>query len=207
MDRKSLHPVQKELLELLLSNPEEQMTIRELQEAVSASSTSVIVHHLQQLERKGYLKRNPYNPRDYQIMEGGPEPAVALLNVYGLASCGPDGSILDGNPIERIPIGARLLTFPAAEAFMVRAKGRSMEPTIHEGDYIIARRSRDYKEGRIYVCVNNEQSVIKRIRLDGQNIILESENREFAPFLAAEDFRVEGEVRNVISGKVGSEDS
>ena len=116
------------------------MTIRELQEAVNASSTSVVVHHLQQLERKGYIKRNPYNPRDFQIMEDGPEPAVALVNVYGLASCGPGGSILDGNPVDRIPIGARLLSFPASQAFMVRAKGRSMEPTIHEGDLVIARR-------------------------------------------------------------------
>jgi repressor LexA len=202
MTRKSLHPVQARLLELLRKQPEEQMTIRELQESVNASSTSVVVHHLQQLERKGFIKRNPYNPRDYQIMEDGPEPAVALVNVYGLASCGPGGSILDGNPVDRIPIGARLLSFPASQAFMVRAKGRSMEPTIHEGDLVIARRVTEYRDGKVYVCVNNEESMIKRLRISGQNVILESVNREFPPVIAGEDFRVEGEVRSIISGNV-----
>jgi repressor LexA len=202
MTRKSLHPVQAQLLELLRKHHEEPMTIRELQEAVNASSTSVVVHHLQQLERKGFIKRNPYNPRDYQILEDGPEPAVALVNVYGLASCGPGGSILDGNPVDRIPIGARLLSFPASQAFMVRAKGRSMEPTIHEGDLVIVRRVTECRDGGIYVCVNNEESMIKRLRKNGQNLILESVNREFPPFVAADDFRVEGEVRTIISGKV-----
>ncbi|MGH8336886.1 MAG: LexA family protein [Gammaproteobacteria bacterium] len=202
MTRKALHTVQSQLLELLKRQSEEQMTIRDLQEAVGASSTSVVVHHLQQLERKGYIKRNPFNPRDYQIMEAGPEPAVALINVYGMASCGPKGSILDGNPIDRVPIGARLLSFPASEAFMVRAKGRSMEPTIHEGDLVIARRTDVSMDGQIFVCVNNEESVIKRLRFDGRSIILESVNREFPPFVAAEDFRVEGEVRQVISRKL-----
>lgn len=171
-------------------------------DAVGASSTSVVVHHLQQLERKGYIKRNPYNPRDFQLLAGGPEPSVALLNVYGLASCEPGGSILDGNPIDRIAIGARLLNFPASEAFMVRAKGRSMEPKIHEGDLVIARRGSHDVDGKICVCVNNEQSLIKRIRLDGSTVILESMNKDFKPIIASEDFRVEGVVRNIISGKI-----
>ena len=79
MSDKPLHPVQTRLLELLRRQSEDQLTIRDLQEAVGASSTSVVVHHLQQLEKKGYIKRNPYNPRDYQVLEGGPEPAVALI--------------------------------------------------------------------------------------------------------------------------------
>jgi len=202
MARKSLHPVQDKLLGLLRNQTEEQLTIRELQEAVGASSTSVVAHHLQQLERKGFIRRNPYNPRDYQIIDDGPEPAVVTLNVYGLATCGPAGSILDGNPIDRIPIAARLLAFSPAEAFMVRAKGRSMEPTIHDGDLVIAKRTFEFKDGKVYVCVNDEESLIKRVRIDGDRVILESVNREFAPFVAAHDFRVEGEVRSIISRKV-----
>ena len=202
MVRKSLHRVQCQLLELLRTQSDEPLTVRAMQDAVGVSSTSVVAHHLQQLERKGYIKRNPYNPRDFQLMEDGPEPAVALLNVYGLASCGPGGSILDGNPIDRIPIGARLLNFPASEAFMVRAKGHSMEPKIQEGDLVIARRGSDAPDGKICVCVSNEESLIKRIRINGESVILESINRDFKPILAGEDFRVEGEVRNILSARV-----
>lgn len=199
---KKLHPVQSQLLKLLRNQSEDPLTIREMQDAVGASSTSVVAHHLQQLERKGYIKRNPYNPRDFQLVAEGPEPAIALLNVYGLASCGPGGSILDGNPVDRIPIGARLLNFSASEAFMVRARGRSMEPKIYEGDLVIARRGSDNIDGKICVCVSNEESMIKRVRIDGDNVILESINRDFKPVIAGEDFRVEGEVRNIISGKI-----
>jgi len=203
MGRKDLHPVQQKLLQLLRSNLAEPLTIREMQEALDVSSTSVVVHHLQQLERKGIIKRNPSNPRDFHVMEDGPEPDVAWLNVYGLARCGPGGSILDGTPIDRIAISPRLFSFPAAEAFIVKAKGRSMEPKIFEGDLVIARKGDDLVDGKIYVCVNDEECLIKRVRRADQRVILESINRDaFPPFLAADDFRIEGEVRNIISGKI-----
>ena len=175
--------------------------IRDLQDRVAASSTSVVAHHLSQLEKKGYLKRNPYNPRDYQVVQGGPEPGVTRLNLYGMGHCGPGGSILDGNPIDRIPIASRLLNFPAAEAFMLKARGKSMEPKIHEGDLVIARRTSVPADGKVYVCVNDEECLIKIVRSTGGKTFLESFNREYPIFPASADFRVEGEVRTVISGK------
>lgn len=202
MTRKSLHPVQAELLRLLRENSYDPLTVRELQERVGASSTSVVTHHMTQLEKKGYLKRNPYNPRDYQVLAGGPESNVTLVNLYGLASCGPGGSILDGDPVDRIPLASRLISFPAAEAFMVRAKGKSMEPKISEGDLVIARKADEYRDGRVYVCVNDGSALIKLVRLSGGRVFLESFNRDFPLIPAHDDFRVEGEVRSIISGKI-----
>jgi repressor LexA len=163
---------------------------------------AVTDHHINQLERKGYLKRDPYNPRNYQVVDGGPEDAIARLNLYGMASCGPTGSILDGDPIDRIPIAARLLSFPALEGFMVRAKGRSMEPKIHQGDLVIARRTNEFVDGKVYVCVNAGECLIKQVTADAGKMILVSFNRQFQPIIAAEDFRVEGEVSSIISGKI-----
>lgn len=203
MSRLTLHKSQQQLLELLATPSEEPLTVRELQERIGASSTSVVVHHLQQLERKGYLKRNPYNPRDFQVVKSGPEDEVVLLNLYGLARCGPAGSILDGAPLDRVPIAARLLSIPAVEAFMVRAKGDSMIPRINEGDLVIARRALEAQDGRVFVCVNDEECLIKKVRLMGDKILLESFNRDQYPiFEAAADFRVEGEVKQIISGKI-----
>ena len=203
MNRNTLHQSQQLLLELLAASTDEPLTVRELQEKIGASSTSVVAHHLQQLERKGYLKRNPYNPRDYQVVQAGPEAEVALVNVYGSARCGPGGSILDGDPVDRLPIASRLLSFPAAEAFMMKAKGNSMVPRIHEGDVVIARRSSVPHDGKVYVCVNDEECLIKIVRLVGGKILLESFNRADYPIMeAARDFRVEGEVKQIISGRV-----
>lgn len=203
MSRTSLHRSQQLLLELLSGAPEEPLTIRQLQEQIGASSTSVVAHHLQQLERKGYLKRNPYNPRDYVVVEAGPEAEVAVLNIYGAARCGPGGSILDGAPVDRMPIASRLLSFPASEAFMMRARGHSMLPRINEGDLVIARRAAEPRDGRVYVCVNDEECLIKLVRIVGGKIFLESLNAaEYPIFAAAGDFRVEGEVKQIISGKI-----
>ncbi|NDF12424.1 MAG: peptidase S24 [Proteobacteria bacterium] len=200
MSKKTLHPLQDKLLKLLADHSEEPLTVRELQEALEASSTSVVVHHMQQLEKKGYLKKNPYNPRDYQIIKGAPESAVSHLNLYGCAACGPKGSVLDGDPIDRIPIASRLLSFPADEAFMVKAKGASMEPKIAEGDFVIVRRTQHAENGKTYVCVNDGEVLIKKVILSGKSpVLLHSFNPDFPPFIAGKGFRVEGEVKGVIS--------
>lgn len=199
---KELHPLQDKLLKLLAQNADNPLTVREMQEELEVSSTSVVAHHMQQLEKKGFLKRNPYNSKDYQVMTSAPESMVSHLNLYGLAACGPEGSILDGDPVDRIPLSSKLLSFPASDAFMVKAKGRSMEPRIFEGDYVIARKTSIEESGKIYVCVNNEQALVKKLQVQGKIKILHSFNPDFEPIIAAEDFRVEGEVRGLISRKI-----
>jgi len=195
---KKLHTTQRKLLDMLKKNIDDPMTIRELQDLLNVSSTSIVAHHLKQLEKKGYLKRNPSNPKDYQILTDTPEKLITYINLYGLAYCGPKGSILDGNPIERIPIASRLISFPVLEAFMIKAKGDSMEPKINEGDFVIVRKTRDANNGSIVVCVNDGEAIIKRIKKENGNIILISENSKYSPFLAYKNFRIEGEVKSII---------
>lgn len=206
MKNKNLHPLQGKLLNLLAKNTDDPLTIREMKETLGVSSTSVIAHHLFQLEKKGYLKKNPYNPRDYQILKGFPEKQIAYLNLYGLAHCGPSGSVLDGDPIERIPVPTRFLTFPSTNGFMVKAKGDSMMPKINDGDLIIAEKTKSVGNGKLAVCVNNGEALIKTIqkeKADGtEKVILISLNPAYVPFLASEDFKIEGEVRGVITKRV-----
>lgn len=203
MSKASLHSAQEKLLELLSKNIDEPLTVRELQEAIGASSTSVVAHHMSQLEKKGYLKKNPYDSKDYQILKK-PDKEIAYLNLYGLAACGPNGSILDGSPIDRIPISTKVLTFPANKAFMVKAKGDSMLPKISSGDLVIIEKSTKIENGVIALCVNDGEVLIKKIKQQNKKdkVILVSLNSDFEPFLAEEDFRVEGVVRGVISNKM-----
>ncbi|PIS00762.1 MAG: peptidase S24 [Chlamydiae bacterium CG10_big_fil_rev_8_21_14_0_10_35_9] len=199
MKENKLHPIQKKLLELLIKNINEPLTIRKMQYLLEASSTSIVARHLSHLEKKGYLKRNPHNPRDYLVLNQKPEKTIAWLNLYGLAQCGQSGRILDSQPIDRIPIATRLLTFPSCEAFLVKAKGDSMSPRILDGDLIIARQTNNVENNAIVVCINNEETLIKKIKKDGNSIILISLNPAHSPFLAANDFRIVGEVKGIIS--------
>lgn len=199
--KKKLHPTQKKLLQLLKETIQDPLTIRQLQDELDLSSTSVVAHHISQLEKKGYLKRNPNDPRDYQVLSDSPEKLITYLNLYGLAQCGPDGSILEGDPQERIPIASQLVTFPVKEAFMVEAKGDSMEPKIHEGDLVIARKKSLADSGKVVVCVNNGEAMIKKFQKENGEVILQSFNSDYPPFIAGEDFRIEGEVRSIIKNK------
>lgn len=196
---KKIHPNQQALLKLLRDNVDDPLTIRELQETLQISSPSVVQHHIEQLEKKGFLKRNPSNPRDYQILSD-PEKPIVYLNLYGLAHCGPKGLILDGNPIDRIPIASRLINFAVDEAFLVEAKGDSMEPKIKAGDLIIAQRKRVANNGDMIVCVNKSEALIKTYHKHKDGIILQSENRiKYPPFLADKNnFHIEGIVKGII---------
>ena len=202
MTEKQLHQIQERLLELLTKNSDKLFTIREMQQMLDISSTSGVVRHLTQLEKKGYLKRNPYNSRDYKVLDQSPEKEIAWINLYGLAQCGKNGMLLDNNPIDRIPIATRLLSFPSLEAFLVKAKGNSMAPRIKEGDFVIAKRTDQFENGMLAVCVSNEEALIKKIQKDANSIILTSLNSEYPPFLASDDFRIIGEVKGVISREI-----
>lgn len=193
---KKLHKIQQRLLQLLKKTVTDPLTIRELQKELDISSPSVVYHHIQQLEKKGYLRRNPVNPKDYQILADSPDKKITYLNLYGLATCGPKGSILDNDPIDRIPISSKILGFPSAEAFMVKVKGNSMTPKINDGDLVIARKIKDAENGSTVVCINDGKALIKKIQ-KGKEIILISTNPSYNPFVAAKDFRIEGLVRGV----------
>jgi repressor LexA len=201
---KKLHPTQQKLIDLLKKNVDEPLTIRELQDILDASSTSLVHHHINQLIDKGYLRRNPSNPQDYQVLADSPEKSIAYLNVYGMAQCGPSGSILDGNTVDRIKISSKTLGFPAEEAFVVKARGDSMMPKINTGDLVIAQKSSIAEDGDVVVCVNEGEALIKKL----QKIVRSSKeitynlislNEKYKPFVAAEDFRVEGIAKGVFS--------
>ena len=195
---KALHPKQTELLEILRTHISDPLTMEELAERLNVSGKSVVFHHIKQLEKKGYLKRNPSNPRDYIILKD-PERNVIYLKMYGMAKCGPEGTILDGTPTRIVPVDPSMIYFPACKGFMVEAKGDSMESLIAPHDWLIVEQSHQPQNKDVVVCVNNGEVMVKRFTQDGENVILQSENPSYNPIVADRDsFRVEGIVRSII---------
>lgn len=196
-----LHPAQEKLLKILKLTNSDPLSIRELQQEIGASSPSVVQHHLKQLEKKGFLRKNPSNPQDYQILRE-PDDDVVYINMYGMAQCGPNGQLLDGNPVDTIAVYSPLMGFPASEAFAIKARGKSMEPEINPNDIIIAKKANTTQDNAIAVCVNNGETLIKRIQKiqtnGGVAYNLISSNPDFPPFLASDDFHIEGVVKQII---------
>jgi len=196
---KKLNPIQEKLISILKKNFTDPLTIRELQKELGASSPSVVHHHIQQLEKKGYLRRNPSNPKDYQVLADSPDKKITYINLYGLAHCGPKGNILDDDPVDRIPIASQILGFSSSEAFMVKAKGDSMAPKINNGDLVIARKAKNCENSSTVVCINKGEALIKKIIHKGKQKILVSTNTSYEPFVVDDDFRIVGLVRGVYS--------
>ena len=64
------------------------------------------------------------------------------------------------------------------------------------------RRTDSVDNGRVVVCVNDGEALIKKLQIEPDRCILVSANPEHAPFSASSDFRIVGEVKAVMSHKV-----
>jgi len=195
---KQIHPTQAKLLNLLKKHINNPLSINRLSEEAEIDSPGLFYHHLRQLEKKGYLKRNPTNARDYVVLDA-PDDKIVYIGKYGMAQCGPDGRILGDYPEEHIPIASSLIRFPAAEAFIVEANGNSMEPKIKKGDIIIARKQNTADHGDIIVCVHQLKALIKQfVKTNMGFLLLSSNGNDPIPVTENDGFRIEGVVKHIL---------
>ena len=125
-------------------------SVREIAQAVGLASTSAVHHHLQILERDGYLERGAAQSRAIRLT---PTAAIRL----GLSSelvpqaSTPDsfivpiiGEIAAGGPIEAYQDASESMSVPdmlapSGDAYVLRVRGDSMiEAHIADGDFVIA---------------------------------------------------------------------
>lgn len=196
----SLHPNQERLLKLLAETIDEPLSVRCLMAELDVNSPGLVHHHITQLEKKGYLKRDVNNPGNYHVLKD-PEAPITFINLYGLAKCGPQGTLLSGTPIDRIPMSSKLVPFNVESAFLVRARGDSMEPEIREGDLVICKSQEIAESGQIVVCTFNESAMLKKFRLlETKQVLLESINQKYDPIVVndASELFIEGVFNGLI---------
>lgn len=198
MNRQKLHSKQKAILNLLKKN-NEALSLRDMADEVGLSSPNTVLHHIRQLEDKGYLRRNPVDPQDFTILKD-PIEDITYVNLYGMAQCGPNGLLAEQNVIDRVPLSTK--TFGVSDqVFLVKARGDSMEPYIYDKDLVLAEKHDGIiLSGSMYVVVHNEEGKIKRIIKDDNTIFLESLNPNYPreQVKKQDDFLISGNVKNII---------
>ncbi len=103
------------------------------------------------------------------------------------------GTIACGDPIladENI-IGYRYHlreTLPSGDTFYLKAAGDSMEPTIRNGADVLIRLQEEVEDGEIAaVLVNGDtEATLKRVKKQGDIIMLVAENSAYAPYIITE---------------------
>ncbi|MEX0652437.1 MAG: S24 family peptidase [Candidatus Paceibacterota bacterium] len=191
----ALHSTQKKLLDILLERGEdEQYTYRQMAEDLGVSSHNTVMYHLDQLEQKGYIRRNSRS--GIEVMSK-PIKDIVYLNLYGIVGCSPTGFFNDDNVVEQIPFPAKKLGVNS-DSFLVEARNDSMEPKIHDGDLVLADRVPPVS-GDIAVVVHGGEGKIKRIYKEKGRVVLQSLNPKYAPQVVSPDkVKSVGVVRGVV---------
>ena len=160
-------------------------TVREIGDAVGLTSSSTVHAHLQALESRGALKRDPTKPR-----------AIDLRDRQSTRSNGDDvhmlpllGAIAAGTPIlaeenveEEMAVPGILTT--SGECLLLRIRGESMTLAgILDGDYVVVRRQADGADADIVAAlVDDTEATVKRLdHVDGR-VRLSPENDAMEPF-------------------------
>lgn len=168
--------------------------VREICEAVRLKSTSSVHSHLETLEEKGYIRRDPTKPRTIEIIDDCFNlTRREVVNVPLIGTVAAGVPILAEENIENYyPIPVELL--PNAETFMLNVKGDSMvNAGIFNGDQLIVEQCSSARNGEIVVALVGDSATVKRFYKEEGHYRLQPENDHMEPIFA-EQVEVLGKV-------------
>lgn len=173
-------------------------SVREIGEAIGLSSSSSVHFHLNVLENKGYLRRDPTKPRAIEILDtaGDPSlPRVSYAPVIGRVTAGVPILAVE-NIEDYIPIPEQLAR--DSDVFFLRVQGDSMiEAGILDKDLILVRQQSTAKNGDIVVAMLIDDLVtVKRFFMEKNRVRLQPENAAMEP-IYTDDVTILGKVTGV----------
>ena len=162
-------------------------SVRELCVAVGLSSTSTVHSHLNTLEKKGFIRRDPSKPRTIEVLDeevNWLEDHVSAVPVIGKVTAGAPILAVE-NIEEYFPLPKQLTRHD--QTFMLNVKGTSMiNAGIFDGDQIIVRRQESAHNGDIVVAMIEDEVTVKRFFKEKNIIRLQPENDSMQPIYAQE---------------------
>ena len=158
--------------------------VREICEAVHLKSTSSVHSHLETLEEKGYIRRDPTKPRTIEIIDDCfnlTRREVVNVPLVGTVAAGVP-LLAEENIENYYPIPVELL--PNAETLMLNVKGNSMiNAGIFDGDQLIVERCSTAYDGEIVVALVDDSATVKRFYKEDGYYRLQPENDEMDPII------------------------
>ena len=138
-------------------------SVREIGNAVGLSSTSTVHSHLEQLERKEFIRRDPTKPRAIEVL------AQRELRTHPTVMVPLLGRVTAGQPITAVENIEETYPLPTdfaggGDVFMLTVRGDSMiDAGILDGDYVLVRKQESARNGDIVVALlDDEEATVKR---------------------------------------------
>lgn len=187
MKKKPLSGKQLEVLEFIKSELFKKgypPSVREICEAVGLKSTSTVHGHLERLERKGLIRRDPTKPRAIEVLDCSP-----LSIARDMVDVPIVGKVTAGQPIlavenieDTFPLPADFLR--GDDSFILTVRGESMiEAGILDGDYVVVKQQNYANNGDIVVALIEDEATVKRFYKEKDHIRLQPENSLMEPIL------------------------
>ena len=193
-----LTPRQRAIMECIIHSVESRgfpPAVREICEAVGLSSGSTVHAHLNTLEERGSIRRDPAKPRAILILRGidgeeytyvreEQEEAEQLEEMLNLPVV---GNVAAGEPIfadenieDKIAYPARFVRKDGA--FMLRIRGNSMVNVgIFNNDYIVVEPQQVAENGEIVVALIGDEATCKTFYREKNMVRLQPENDNMGP--------------------------
>jgi repressor LexA len=208
----SLNPRQRQILDYLREHSRDHSyppTVREIGRAVGLSSSSTVQNHLNTLETRGYITRDPAKSRTVEIVdtqesrrESRGHSNIVNLPLIGRVAAGTPVLAVE-NVEEHLNVGTEIAG--GEDSYALTVHGESMiDAGIHDGDIVVVRPRKDAPaNGTIVVArIENENTgesevTVKRFFREAGRIRLQPENSTMEPIYARE-LELEGVVVAVI---------
>jgi len=179
-------------------------SVREIGEAVGLNSSATVHSHLAVLQKEGFLQRDPTKPRAMTV-QYDPSSKVALPTGR-VRSVPLVGTVAAGTGVLAHENVEELYSLPeefagTGETFMLKVRGDSMvNAGILDGDYVVVRHQPDADDGDIVVAgIPDEEATVKRLRRQGNTVILIPANDAMAPIeLPGDQVSIYGKVISVL---------
>lgn len=163
-------------------------SVREIGATVGLKSTSTVHIHLLNLEKKGYIRRDPTKPRAIKIYD---TPFQEQLFKKPMKQVPIVGKVTAGEPILASENIEDVFPLPASfidteeEVFMLTIQGDSMiDAGIHNGDFVLVKKQNTASNGDIVVALLEEEATVKRFFKEKKHYRLHPENTSMEPIFA-----------------------
>lgn len=213
-DISTLSPRQKRILEVIRDAVVLRgyaPSIREIGDAAGLQSTSSVAYQLNELEKKGFLRRDPNKPRAVDIRHlqdtSGPAKPAAEQKPTPEDASAPSyipvvGQIAAGSPILAEQEIDGYFPMPQeivgdGELYMLRVVGESMKLAgIMDGDWVVVRAQPVAEEGEFVAAMLDGEATVKELHRDSTGVWLLPHNDDFDP-IPGDDAEILGKVVSV----------
>jgi len=164
-------------------------TVREIGEAVGLSSSSTVQNHLNTLERKGYIRRDPTKSRTIEVVDFDQIQSklnkVVPIPLVGRVAAGQP-ILADENIEDHLMLSQDLIGTDTAFALTVH--GDSMKDAgILDGDLVVVKPTKDAPNGSIVVArvedeaTSEATATVKTLHKEAGRVRLQPANDAYEP--------------------------